>query len=352
MNPLQKNSWLVFALLLAGGAGAQAPPSAAGSADSGAASAGPAVTAPAVKTEIVVNPEEKAGPALAESAVNKVPVELEWEEIPGAKDYELEFQDLNGRVLKTFKSPSNVFKFKFKVGKYFVRSRVADARKVFGDWSAATDFMVKPKPVVLPEKSVVTKGVINPKTLTSEVTYHWGQAPGASQFRLRVINEKDEVIKEALVKGFYYKTQLAAGVYTTTLTSISEDGIESDPVTLPGRVVIETVQLPKPEILFEEVADSADPKIKIKRLPQVGGVPVLRWKENSLSDTVGTLEYRYFFGDEWIPVDHFASKTAKEIILEKSRKPGKYRITVWAESKGLKKSESVSYEFVIKPTEY
>lgn len=282
----------------------------------------------------------------------KVPVELEWEVIPGAKVYELEFQSLEGKKLSLFKSANHVFKFKFKVGKYKVRSRVADSRQVYGEWSALTEFVVQPQPVKVTEKSVTTKGVIDSKTLTSEVVIHWGEAAGADRFRVKVIDNKEVVIRDEIVKGFYYKTQLGAGVYTTVLSSISVDGIESEPVTLPGKVVIETVQLEKPVIAFEEVADPQNPKVKIQRLPLSKGVPTLRWKgASTLADTVGTLEYRYFFGEEWLPVDQFTSKNAKEVILEKATKPGRYRINAWAESSGLKKSEITSYEFVVKPGE-
>ncbi|MBS1970878.1 MAG: hypothetical protein JSU04_11250 [Bdellovibrionales bacterium] len=322
---LQRNS-ILFMLLMSSAALAEDPPAAPG---------------PVLKgVHLAVESE-------------KVPVELEWEEISGAKVYETEFQNFDGKTLAVFKSPNHTFKFKFKVGKYKVRSRVADARKVFGDWSALTEFTVQPKPVKLPEKPVATKGVIDPKTLTSEVVWHWGEAAGATQFRVKVIDHNEKVVRDEIVKGFSYKTQLAAGVYTTTLTSIGADGIESDPVTLPGKVVIETVQLEKPVFAFEEVPDVADPKLKTQRLPQTKGVPTLRWKDASaVADTVGTLEYRYFFGDEWIPVDKFTSKNAKEVILDKAMKPGRYRITAWAESSGLKKSETTTYEFVVKPTSY
>ncbi|MBC7370318.1 MAG: hypothetical protein H7326_02065 [Bdellovibrionaceae bacterium] len=281
-----------------------------------------------------------------------VPVELEWEKIPGAKRYELEFQDLNGKLLHTFKSESNIFKFKFRVGKYFVRSRVSDSRAVFGEWSGTNEFVVQPKPAFVGEKSVRTSGKINPKTLTSEVFFHWSEAPGASFFKVKIVDQTNTLIREAIVKGFSYKTELKAGVYTTTLTSVNDKGIESEPVVLPGKVVIETVQLPKPEIVFEEFQDPANAKLVAKRLPQTNGVATLRWKPTSLSDTVGLLEYRYFFGEEWIPVHNFNSKSASEVILEKSQKPGRYRITVWAEAAGLVKSEPTSYEFVTKPAAY
>lgn len=284
---------------------------------------------------------------------DKVPVELEWENIPGAELYELEFQNHDGKVLNTFKSSSHVFKFKFKVGHYRVRSRVADARKVYGDWSSLEEFTVRPKPAKILQKSVVTQGVINKKTLTSEVVIHWGEAPGASQFRVKVINEKNVVVRDEIVKGFFYKTSLEAGTYTTTLTSIGNDGIESEPVTLPGKVVIETVQLEKPVIVFEEIPDTSNPKAKVQRLPLTKGLPTLRWKDASaVADTVGVLEYRYFFGEEWLAVDKFTSKNAKEVILEKATKPGRYRISAWAEASGLKKSEVTTYEFVVKPTTY
>jgi hypothetical protein len=284
---------------------------------------------------------------------SKVPVELEWEEVAGAKLYELEFRNLEGKKLNTFKSPNHIFKFKFRTGKYRVRARVADDRKVYGEWSEPQEFAVTPKPVKLPAEPVKTKGIIDKKTLVAEVIIHWGQAPGASQYRVKIVNEKDVVVKEDIVRGFYYKTYLQAGIYTTTLTSISAEGIESEPVTLPGKVVIETVQLDKPIFVLEEVVDPTNPKLKVQRLPQTGGKPTLKWKDPSpLADTVGTLEYRYFFGEEWIPVESFTSTNAKEVILEKSVKPGRYRINAWCESHGLKKSEATTYEFVVKPTAY
>lgn len=283
----------------------------------------------------------------------KVPVELEWESIPGAKLYELEFQNMDGKTLNVFKSPNHIFKFKFKVGRYRVRSRVADARKVYGDWSVPTEFAVQPRPVKLPEKPVATKGVIDPKTLSSEVVWNWNEAAGAKQFRVKVLDANNKVVREEIVQGLSYKTSLPAGVYTTVLTSVGNDGIESEPVTLPGKVTIETVQLEKPVIALEEVPDTSNPKEKMTRLPLTKGVPTLRLKDPStVAETVGTLEYRYFFGEEWIHVDKFNSKNAKEVILDKAMKPGRYRINAWTEAAGMKKSEITSYEFVVKPTKY
>jgi len=344
---LLRSSWLF--LLVGGVAGAQVPTAPS----SGAAVVPIAKPSPPKPSETTATSVTKVGVIATAKEGEKVPVELEWEEIVGAKLYELEFQNLEGKTLSVFKSPSNLFKFKFKVGKYRVRSRVADARKVYGDWSKLTEFTVQPKPVKLPEKPVSTKGVIDAKTLTSEVVWHWSEAPGATQYRVKVFNAKGEVVRDETVKGLSYKTALGAGEYTTVLASVGEGGIESDPVTLADKVVIETVQLEKPVFALEEVPDPANPKIKIQRLPHTNGVPTLRWKDASTAvDTVGTLEYRYFFGDEWIPVDKFTSKNAKDVILEKAMKPGRYRINAWAESRGLKKSEVTSYEFVVKPTSY
>lgn len=289
---------------------------------------------------------------LLENSNQKVPVELEWEEIPGAKHYELEFQDLTGKVLNTFKSSSNVFKFRFKVGKYIVRSRVADGRGVFGDWSATTEFAIQPKSVPVSKSTVATSGVIDPKTLTSEVTLTWGECPGATEFRVRAINEKKEVVIDEVVKDFSYKAALPAGVYDVEITAIGNGGIASEPVMLPKKVTIQTVRLPKPEIIFEEIPDPKNAEVKIQRLPQQGDAPLLRLRPNSLSATAGVLEYSYFFSDEWVKVADINTKESKEIVLEQARKPGKYRITLWAEAKGLNKSEAIQHDFVVKPTAY
>lgn len=296
---------------------------------------------------------EEAAPAAQIPGSEKVPVLLEWEEVPEAKLYELEFQNLNGKILSVFKSPNHIFKFKFKVGKYKVRSRVADARNVYGDWSALTEFTVQPNPVKVSEKNVTTRGVIDARTLTTEVRIQWGETAGAAQYRVKVLNANSEVVRDEIVSGHFYKTELGAGEYTTVLISLGSEGTEGEAVTLPDKVLIETVQLNKPALVFDEVPDAQNPKVKIQRLPVTKGVPTLRWKGVSTSiETVGTLEYRYFFGTEWIPVDKFSSKNAREFILEKAAKPGRYRVNTWAEASGLKKSETVSYEFVVKPTSY
>lgn len=274
--------------------------------------------------------------------VEKVPVELEWEEVLGAKVYELEFQNLSGEKQTTFKSPNRIFKFKMRVGRYKVRSRVADDRNVFGAWSPLTEFTVEPKAPYLDEKSVRTTGKLNAKTLTSDVTYRWGTSKGAKTFRLVILDSEGKVVHEEITTKYYYIAQLPAGEYTATLAAIGEDGISSEPVTLPGKVVIQSARLRAPGIVFD----------KDNRLPLKGDLPVARWKASSRSLVSGLLEYRYFFGEEWMPVQDFKSVQTQEVVLEAAKKPGRYRISLWAESPGLLKSEPALYEFVIKPKEY
>lgn len=272
----------------------------------------------------------------------KVPVELEWEQIAGAKLYELEFQDLTGHRITAFKSPSHIFKFKMKVGRYKVRSRVADERKVFGTWSTLNEFSVVPKPPYLGDKAVRTTAKLDPKTLTSEVIYHWGTAPGAEGFKLTIVDGNGAVVHEEVTTGYSYRAQLPAGEYSATLTALGPEGINSQPVAIPGKVMIQSARLSAPEILFE----------KESQLPMRGEVPLLRWKPRSRSVISGDLEYRYFFGDEWIPVQTFKKVTAQEVLLDKAMKPGRYRISMWAESVGLTTSAPTVYEFVIKPKSY
>ena len=89
-----------------------------------------------------------------------------------------------------------------------------------------------------------------------------------------------------------------------------------------------------------------------QQLPKQNGVPVLRWKPLALSQLSGVLEYRYFLSEAWIPLDVFAKTNTNEWILEKATKPGRYRVTAWAEAQGLNKSEAITYEFVVKPASY
>jgi hypothetical protein len=274
---------------------------------------------------------------------DKVPVELEWEEIPGATIYELEFQNMQGQPMVEFKSDTHVFKFRMKVGKYQVRSRVADYRKVFGPWSPLTEFAVEPKaPFFDPASSARTAGKISAKTLTSEVLYRWGSAVGADEFKLVVTDGTGKVVIDETTRKFYHRAQLPAGEYTATLAAIGNDGVSSSPVVISEKLVIQSVRLRPPEILFEPGG----------HLSLSGELPLVRWKPVSGRVVAGTLEYRFFFGDDWLPVQKFSTHTAHEMILDKATKPGRYRLTLWSESTGLVTSENVTYEFVIKPKTY
>lgn len=292
--------------------------------------------------------------AIAARADEPVPVELDWEEVSGAKIYELEFQTTDGKVLTSFESKSPVFKFKMRVGHYRVRSRVADARKVYGDWSGLNEIVIQPKPVTMDAKSVTSKGIIDPKTRTAAVNFQWPASAGADKYRIRIFDAKGKKIAEKILSSPQSQFDLPAGDYTATVSSIGAHDIESDPVTLPEKIHIQTAHLEKPQILLEQVAaDPAHPEVKEGHLPLDHGVPVLRWQPLAMSQLKGVLEYRYFFGDEWIPVESVTKENTHEWRLEKATlKPGRYRVTAWSEAAGLEKSESVSYEFVIKPSTY
>jgi hypothetical protein len=291
---------------------------------------------------IAQTPAVPAGLTEPKLVADKVPVELEWEEVSGAKIYELEFQNLSGEKQTVFKSQNRIFKFKMKVGRYKVRSRVADDRRVFGSWSDLTEFLVEPKAPYIDEKAVRTTGKINAKTLLADVVYHWGSAKGAQHFKLTISDAEGKVVYEEVTSKYYYKAQVPAGEYTATLVAIGDDGISSAPALLPGKVVIASVRLRAPEIVFE----------KDNHLPLKEDIPVARWRVNPRSSVSGLLEYRYFFGEEWLPVQDFKAVTTKEVVLQAAKKPGRYRISLWSESPGLLKSEPATYEFVIKPKTY
>jgi hypothetical protein len=285
----------------------------------------------------------EASPVEKPKDSEKVPVELEWEQIAGAKMYELEFQNLAGQKLVTFHSPSHVFKFKMKVGQYQVRSRVADERQVYGVWSTPTAFKVEPKPPIVGENASRTNGKLDPKTLTAEVNYQWGAAPGAEQFKLIILDSSGAVVHEEVTSETHCKAQLPAGEYTATLASLGADGVNSAAIPLPGQVLIRSARLLPPELIFET---------KDGHMFSREGVPMLKWKTRFRSVVSGDLEYSFFFGEEWIPVQAFKELKTQEVVLEKARKPGRYRISLWAESPGLIKSSATVYEFVVKPKVY
>ena len=83
-------------------------------------------------------------------------VDLEWEPIESASQYEIKIESLNDKEKKPLKKKVKKSKWKgdLTAGHYSMQIRSYDERRVPGDWSESIDFWIKVK----------TPLIVSPKT--------------------------------------------------------------------------------------------------------------------------------------------------------------------------------------------
>ena len=99
-------------------------------------------------------------------------VVLEWEEVPGARHYEVEVTDEADQIVKRLRFKKNRFDLPLKVGAYKIRARSVDVRGARGDWSAPESLVVPPAQtqfVEAPQKPIVA----STENLKAEVELKW-----------------------------------------------------------------------------------------------------------------------------------------------------------------------------------
>ncbi|MCB0392503.1 MAG: hypothetical protein KDD58_14530 [Bdellovibrionales bacterium] len=118
-------------------------------------------------------------------------VTLEWEAIEDAFGYQVEVQMINedGSRGKKFnkKTKLSQWEAKLPVGKYEMKIRSYDPRRVPGEWSEAIEFVIKPKAVSLFKP--IDNDVIIVKDREEEeveVEFQWSKSTGGKGYKLEV----------------------------------------------------------------------------------------------------------------------------------------------------------------------
>lgn len=175
-------------------------------------------------------------------------VEFEWEDIDGAKSYELEFQQ-GTKVLK-FKTNQPIWAGPLKPGIYNMRLRAKDKRGVPGDWSPPEEFKVglETPQIISPAPQAKIKTEENEK---SEVAFNWKTVGGAEKYEFE-INSHDGTFskKEVLSENKISLTLIVAKKYKWKIKAIGmnteSDNAAIDEFTLFGKK-IDAPELQKPE---------------------------------------------------------------------------------------------------------
>jgi hypothetical protein len=177
-------------------------------------------------------------------------VSFEWEEVPGAKSYDVEIRavtaDGNGKSV-SFKTKEAVWKGKLVPGKYTMALRSRDSRGVPGDWNPPSEFDVNLDPVKL--KSLTDKAEIK-ATEGEEVAqkFEWQPVGGAEEYRFELTSEDGKTqIVESLKEPHYTAKLPVAQNYTLKITGIGKNGMQSDSVSTTSFSVLGR-KIPAPKI--------------------------------------------------------------------------------------------------------
>ena len=121
-------------------------------------------------------------------------IDLEWDVVEDAKEYELELlEETEGEEFSRGKFKVNTPKWSHAVnpGKYSLRLRSVDERGVPGEWSDKIPLKVK----------ILSPTMVRPspkeKVNQSLMTFEWSTVPQATSYQLVIKNAKDEVVHDS-----------------------------------------------------------------------------------------------------------------------------------------------------------
>jgi hypothetical protein len=260
-----------------------------------------------------------------------VPAELEFEEIPGAKNYHLELKSLSSGKIHKVHRGNWFFKFNIRPGKYEVRTRVSDVRGVFSLWSEVQTFEVPPlAPIEFTKHPVevqIPKGQIS-----QNIQIKWSTGVGANKYKIKIKNELGELSEYFTDKPFY-ETAFPPGVYSFSITSLTADDVASLSTlesTTPLAVIAADLDPPKTQDLV---------KLKTGQLKMKSSAPIhFELSEIKFLSTTPELIYQGVVTDGLL-------------LLDEPLPPGLYQMVLWTSQKGFRDSTKLVKDFVIKPEE-
>lgn len=273
------------------------------------------------------NAEKKA------AATNLIPVELYWDSQAEASTYEIEILSKNMELIKSVKSPVPGFKFNMKPGKYLIRSRAADKKQLWSDWSEPEPLLVIPPAPKLNSPPAVTakkeKG-----SITGNINLTWDPILSADKYKFIIKDETGKIIKSEILKESKSEIQLPPGKYSYEISAVTKDGWTSEPLKSVTPIEISSVSAKEPEVKLDPINHR---KIQVQT--------------DAETQVHLEVEYSPHLVENWKKIETGFVIGKSEILFDPKIIPGKYRYTLWTSKQGWIDSEKIQSEFTIKPIE-
>lgn len=276
-------------------------------------------------------------------------IELDWDEIPGAKGYDVElFEIIDQKEFSRglFHTETPNWAKESNPGKYNVKMRALDSRKVPGPWGVAIPIVVKfpPPQMIRPLNDEI---LINSEMNELLVTFQWNNVSGALFYQLIVFNSKNKVILNEITKDIEVKYKLThIDNYKWYVLSLFSPDEKKDPAdfllnkdeSLKEKKFSIKGQMLKPPVLDVEI------------LPE--NALLFRWKDVFRADAY---LYEVFKEDINKDLKKVLSKTNKKnqyTFNKKNFSDGKYVINIKATSNDYQESENARVIFTLEKNKF
>ncbi|MCB0362290.1 MAG: hypothetical protein KDD35_06195 [Bdellovibrionales bacterium] len=270
----------------------------------------------------------------SEETEEKTEVKMEWEPMPEAKAYELEFQPSEGSgEALLFTTTETKFKSQFIPGVYRFRIRSIDKDSVKGSWSSPLNVVARPQQVVL--KFPIGGEIVESESKRQDIAFAWETFPEAKGYVFLIWSETSGAPRTFKTRKTEVSLRLLSGrKYFWEVYSVDMTGIRYQSKRPPETFVLYGERVPKPEI-----------EIVSNRYPQVA-----KWKVAKGAIYKMTLYRRDLLGEEWKIVKTEDGLKDGSWTSTEPLQAGEYRIEL--EGRALKRisSELGQKEFLVKPT--
>lgn len=255
-------------------------------------------------------------------------VELELEEIEGATAYELEFKsEISGKT-STFKTESSQWKAKVKPGKYQMRLRSYDGRKVPGPWSEPSPIAINfPGPKLL--SPAIDSKVASDENDTSEVKFQWENIPGVPYYKIEV-KSGDKTWTEVTTNTDYEFKLPVEQSYDWTVYALQDKSENGEPSESPGKFLLQGKKLSPPKV--QEPMDEY--------------VNQIEWKSVEYAKSYSYVLSRQV-GGQWKLLTKKANHDQTKLEFPVGMPGGKLKLQVRADSDTRPSSDISAFEFPV-----
>ncbi len=270
--------------------------------------------------------------ARSSNSTKSVAVEIELEEIPNVKNYEIEVKKTSDSKESqlNFLQKESLFKIKLEVGNYQFRTRFVSVDSEVGPWSDWSELLARPDVVASIDIPVMNVALRKNQPL-AELALKWPKANGAEKYVVWIEDQLHKTTAKETSAHTGLKLKLKLGEYKIGVQSISKDGIKSKVKYLDDSVFVAKTRLPQIKLARKDFNS-------------------FNWLKQSESNVKIEVFRKPFFGDKYTRIQSL-KENGESWRIPSSLQPGEYRIEFQYISESFENGPIETISFLKKPNE-